>query len=397
MTRPVRLGAIPVALATLVLVRMVVSQASNTIDFGFYPEGAQSCLYQAAGESHCEASTVPLTNSCLCRNGGDFIKRTARCLGRESPDDLESVYDIMRVACSDSNTPIGLTKAQFLQEAESAKSSTSLPTATETRTVTATGIVTATPNITATPTGNIPGSTTTTIGNNDEDDSGLSKTELAGIIAGGAVAAIAILGGLGFFFMRKRRKRYSEESHPMLPQGQHGGAGAGGGGGGGTATNSMVLQAHPYSSPLQPQMAAAADWQPRPWGTPSPDLRQSVVSNPGLSWESPGHLSYASSVQPYDSQYGAYGLSGLSITPPSAGLPMSTSIPPASVPAPAPSPSPAPVPVPVSISSPPPPISELEATERHPLGTTQAPAEMSGSEPRTQQWQGPSGFSWSKP
>lgn len=234
---------LPVLSAVVVALALVsASRAADSIDFGFYPKGAQQCMYEAADASHCESSSVPLTNSCLCRNGGDFITNTAACLGRSSRNDLRTVYQTMRDACDDSETHITVTEDEFMNAANAISTSTASPEAAS-------------------------------AGEDEEKSSGLSTAAMAGIIVG-SVAALAVLGALAFFLFRRRRK-LGEESHPMLPQ----------------------QSGHMSLVPTTPEMSGyfgnptnAAGWQTKDWGhAPNPaDVRKS-----GFNWESPAHLSYA--------------------------------------------------------------------------------------------------------
>ncbi|KAL2153478.1 hypothetical protein VTH82DRAFT_4633 [Thermothelomyces myriococcoides] len=249
---------------------------SSVVDFGFYPEGAQDCLYSAAESSQCESKTVEATNSCFCRNGGNFIIDAAACIGRSSRDDLRATYSTMREACDNSDTPISITEDEFMEAAEDSSSTTTQTSSTETSSATST--TTSTSAITSTST--TPTSTSLPDdeddGDDDDDDSGLSTGALAGIIVG-AVAGLGLLGALAFFLLR-RRKKTGEESHPMLPQQPH---------------HSMAFSASDastayYGSP-PPDSGA---WPKKDWGAAtSPDPRNSALGS-GLNWESPSHLSY---------------------------------------------------------------------------------------------------------
>ena len=216
-------------------------------------------MNQAAQTSRCESETVEATNSCLCRNGGDFVTLAAECIGRESRGDLKETYDIMKEACDISKTPITITEDEFMDAANPATTSSSASS-------------TATPSNTDSNTA-APATTTPADDGNDKQggSTGLTTGALAGIIAGGVVGLILV--GILAFFLFRRRKSSGEESYPMLPQ----------------------QQAHLSSAY---------------YGSPPPDKAGWPVSadarSSGFNWESPAHLSYAGG----QDQPGAYPLTG---------------------------------------------------------------------------------------
>ncbi|KAG7287600.1 hypothetical protein NEMBOFW57_007112 [Staphylotrichum longicolle] len=322
-----RIGVLPATLVALVLVSAAAAQAADTVDFSFYPAGARDCLYKASDSSKCKSDTVPATNSCLCRNGGNFITTAAACIGKASQGDLKTVYRTMRDACDTSNTPITVTEDDFMEAANGGTTSTSSTrSATSTRTssrtsatsasatttttgttasTTASGTTSDTTSGTATATTTAPPATSTAADEQGgQASSGLSTAAMAGIIVG-AIGGVALLGGFAYFFFRRRRSN-GEESHPMLPQ---------------HARSSAVPLGREstayYGSPPD-----TGTWQKKDWG-PSPDLRSSV-----FNWESPSHLAYSN---------GALA------------------------------------------ASPPMPIQELDGTQRFPTGSSAAPAEMGGT------------------
>ncbi|AEO55028.1 hypothetical protein MYCTH_2298376 [Thermothelomyces thermophilus ATCC 42464] len=255
------LRAFPAALIALTLASAVRAQADGVVDFGFYPEGAQDCLYSAADSSRCESKTVEATNACFCRNGGDFITTAAACIGRSSRDDLRTTYRTMREACGNSETPITITEDEFMEAADDSGPTTTQSSSTATSSTTSTATTTST-------------STPPPDDKEDEGSSGLSTAALAGIIVG-AIPALGLLGALAFIVLR-RRKKMGEELHPMLPQQAH---------------HSMAFSASDattayYSSPPPDSEA----WPKKDWGA-SPDPRSSVRAS-GFNWESPSHLAY---------------------------------------------------------------------------------------------------------
>jgi LPXTG-motif cell wall-anchored protein len=237
----------------LVLVSTARAQAQGSVDFDFYPDDAEDCLYKAAESSKCESGGVPATNACLCRNGGDFIITAAECLGRSSKSNLKDVYRIMRGACDNSKTPISVTEDEWNEAAKGDSETTTTSTTTS-----STGTATTTPPPTP------PGAST-----------GLSTGALAGVIAG-AIGGCAVLGAVAFLLFR-RRKRLGEESHPMLPQQSY------------AQHHVSMVPSGRESTAYYGSPPTTAGWPKKDWGG-SPDPRQ---SGGAFNWESPAHLSYA--------------------------------------------------------------------------------------------------------
>ncbi|KFH46109.1 hypothetical protein ACRE_030420 [Hapsidospora chrysogenum ATCC 11550] len=159
-------------------------------DFGFYPEGAQSCLDKASEGANCEGDTTNALNKCLCSNTNDFITNAAECIGRDSPRDVDATYAIMRGACDDSATPMALSKDEFRKASEGSTSSKD-----------------------GSDSDNSDGS------DNSDDSEGdrLSTGTTIGIAVGCSLVGAGIVAGIGWFLFRRYRKRV-EESRPMLPQ-----------------------------------------------------------------------------------------------------------------------------------------------------------------------------------
>lgn len=111
----------------------------------------------------------------------------------------------MSLHCSESNTPLSISKAEFMAYQTSVSTTTSSATSTSTATSASTG---AQQTVTTTAT-SIPSS---------DDDDGLSSAAKIGIIAGSAAAGVALLAAAVFFFIRHRRrqKHQYDEVHPML-------------------------------------------------------------------------------------------------------------------------------------------------------------------------------------
>ncbi|KAM7183030.1 hypothetical protein V8F20_012763 [Naviculisporaceae sp. PSN 640] len=225
-----RLAVLPPALLALVFASVA---RAGTINFDFYPKDAQECLYKAADDSNCDSGTVETTNQCLCSNGGNFVTKTAECLGQNDKKDLSEVYLRIKELCAaDSHTPLTVLEEQYLASAGvSEKTLTSVvPTPTKSPSSTSDAGAFATSTQEA---GNGTGGKETDNttpgdqGNNGKDNStedrtksggsGMSTGAKSGIIAGAVVGGLAVLGALGFFIYRYRRRRDGEESHPMLP------------------------------------------------------------------------------------------------------------------------------------------------------------------------------------
>ncbi|KAK4153495.1 hypothetical protein C8A00DRAFT_15295 [Chaetomidium leptoderma] len=269
-------GILPAALLALMLVS--ASLADDTVDFKLYPEGSQDCLYKAADSSKCKSGTVTATNSCLCRNGGNFITAAAACIGRSSRSNLTKVYGIMKDACDFSETPITVSQGDFMEAADGTTSTTLKASSTGPRTSSSTSAPSRTSaTTTATTTDTMTSATTSSTSTGTPapttpPEEGESATISTGAIAGiivGAIGGLALLGGLGYFLFRRRRK-LGEESHPMLPQQAHLSA----------APSGHDSTAY-YSSP-----PSTAGWPKKDWGA-SGDPRYS-----GFNWESPAHLAY---------------------------------------------------------------------------------------------------------
>lgn len=186
---------------------LLLAPASNAVfknDFSAYPEASQECLYASADSSGCDGDTVKAMNDCLCGNGGDFATKTASCLAASDPSDLETVYDTMDSACSNSGTPLAVSRAEFLSaKPDGSPSGTASPSSTESGSPTAT---------------HKPDPTDASDGDGNGGE-GLSSKAKTGIVAGSVVAGVALLSALVFFFIRRRGRIRTprDESHPMLP------------------------------------------------------------------------------------------------------------------------------------------------------------------------------------
>ncbi|KAL2132623.1 hypothetical protein VTI74DRAFT_3587 [Chaetomium olivicolor] len=319
-----RIRVLPTALLALLLVSLPPAAVANDeVNFNFYPTGAQNCLYAAAEASKCKSQTMGETNSCFCRNGGNFVTNAAKCIGKSSRSDLQKVYSVMRDACSVSKTPLSVTEDEFMDAANggttttSARPSTTGATDSKTSATDSTTINTATATTTTTtPAGTSPA------GDNKDEKKGMSTGAVAGIAVGVSIAGVAFLAALAWFLVR-RRKRVGEESHPMLPQQSHLGVTPG------PVHDSMRFSTAYYGAsppdtggwPSNKEWVASPD--PSVAGANYPFSNRSSM----FTWESPAHLGMIA---------------------PSPPLPQM-------------------------------PIQELDGAQHFPTGTAQAPAEMGGT------------------
>ncbi|KAF9762203.1 hypothetical protein IL306_003496 [Fusarium sp. DS 682] len=228
------------------LLLLTPSLALNN-NFDFYPKGAQKCLNQAADDASCTGADSKELNYCLCGLGNynnDFILGSAACIGKQSSGDVDETYDTMNKACSNSQTPMKVSKQEF-QEAAKNGGTTSTEAATST-TATATATDSATDS--ASTTKDTAAATTSAA---SDDDTGLSTGATAGVAVGAAVGGAAVVGLFVWFWMQ-RRKKNAEESHPMLP-------------------NYENRDGSPYQ-PTEPKPAWSAAGSPQQgFGTPDPN------------------------------------------------------------------------------------------------------------------------------
>ncbi|KAF4965994.1 hypothetical protein FSARC_6270 [Fusarium sarcochroum] len=189
--------------------------------FAFYPKGAQSCLNKSAKDAGCTGSDVQELNQCLCGlqdDNQDFIFRSAKCIGRSSPDDLDKTYDTMATACDNSGTPITVTKKQFQAAAKNERTSTTLTTGTSTTSSSTTAASSTSTSDEHTTTG-VPASATSNSISDDNHNitkSGLSTGAFAGIVVAACVGGIALIGTI-IHCVIKQRRGTGTEPHPTLP------------------------------------------------------------------------------------------------------------------------------------------------------------------------------------
>jgi len=281
-TRPRHSFPVPSPILLLLLLLTPAAHAVFKNDFSSYPEASQECLYAAADASGCDGDTVSAMNSCLCGNGGNFVMRTASCLASSDSSDIETVYDTMDTACSDSGTPLTVSRAKFLsaKPGSTASETTTGPTstATGTKSGTPTGTATGTDHPGPTHSGNGAGGDGDGEDKDKDKDGGLSSGAMKGIIAGSVIVGLALLSALAFFFIRYRRRNRTarEESHPMLP-GKFGGQGGFGGSDVSGDPSEYQKQGDKW------QTTQGSSWESpyeHPWGSPAAGQQQVWAHSP---------------------------------------------------------------------------------------------------------------------
>lgn len=225
-----RLDTLPSTIILYVLLLTSPTRAAVDVDFSAYPAPAQSCLTQAVETSGCSSeSTVSEMNDCLCGNSGDFVLDSARCLGRlGSAETLSTVYDTMSQSCSETKTPLTVSKAEWLAEGKEDEAVTSTITTTI-----GTMVLTFSTTITPTPTTTSAYTTSTSTarahsdedddGDSDEDDEELSLSAKIGVITSsiaGAMTLACIACMIIFFTKRKKDKQLLAEARAAAARAQ---------------------------------------------------------------------------------------------------------------------------------------------------------------------------------
>jgi hypothetical protein len=85
--------------------------------FDVYPQNSQDCLSESYKASGCAASTRKELNQCLCGNGGNFVIRSARCLGKKDNENIDYVFSKMSEMCAESGTPLAVEEKIFVAAA----------------------------------------------------------------------------------------------------------------------------------------------------------------------------------------------------------------------------------------------------------------------------------------
>lgn len=199
---------------------------------------------------------------------------------------MESTWEALSTHCSDSNTPLSMSKKDWLALQSSVSTSTkssktTSSTATKSTMTTTSAGLTTTATITTTP-------TATSSPAPDENDTGLSGGARIAVIAGSAVGGAAVLAAAVFFFCRYRKRRNGaayEEVHAMGAQSPYGrGSKAP------APFGSPDLGGHSsYQSTTVSDLGTASDprrsWHPSPDGQSipwSPSAFEAVKQNPGF-------------------------------------------------------------------------------------------------------------------
>ncbi|KAI2630968.1 hypothetical protein GGR54DRAFT_178898 [Hypoxylon sp. NC1633] len=237
-----RAPALPASLLFSILLllqaRAATAAASKEIvnDFSAYPQGSQQCLTDAANQSQCTGDTGQEMNECLCSNQGNFVYNTAQCVARQSPADLETVYDTMQNNCAGTGVTIAVSKDAFMSQARAATATTSSTTAT------------ATTSSTSSTTGTTSGTTTTqsasATATSTTANTGIPTATKIGLGVGIVFGALA-LGLLAWFvwaYSRRRhqRARSGSQSSTLSPSQSQSQFGPGG--------HDVELSPNPYNS-----------------------------------------------------------------------------------------------------------------------------------------------------
>ncbi|KAI1849472.1 hypothetical protein JX266_004967 [Neoarthrinium moseri] len=200
-------------------------------DFSAYPSGSQACLTTSADASGCTGDTGQQLNSCLCKNGGNFIYATAECVAKSSASDLKTVYAMLQSNCAGTGITIAVSEEAFLAQAAAATSTT---TSTTMRTTT-TAAPTTTTGTTGTSTTDFrteAATTTTTMTTTTSSSSAAGPTSTGtadplstgakiGIGAGIGLgsAAVVLAGVFIWVYHRRRRQGGDPKDHPYMMAG----------------------------------------------------------------------------------------------------------------------------------------------------------------------------------
>jgi hypothetical protein len=227
-------------------------------------------MYKASNSSKCSETSVAETNKCLCSNGGNFVTNTAKCLGTAKnvkSSDIQTVYNTMKQACADSKTPLSVSEKAFLDAAN--QSTTTSKTTTRASTTTSTSSTSTSTGTTTESTPNPTGSKDPQNSQPEQENTGLSSGAKIGIIAGGAIAGIAVLAAVAILLLRRKRRKDGEESHPMLSQNHNY-----------PTPGETVVVGHMHDMGRHSGAAWSDDAKWRPAGSPDP-------RNSTFNWETP--------------------------------------------------------------------------------------------------------------
>ncbi|KAI1346574.1 hypothetical protein F5Y01DRAFT_19287 [Xylaria sp. FL0043] len=233
--------------APLLLVLLLQTGSSSSAvgnDFSAYPVGSQSCLYTSADDAGCvSGSTGADLNNCLCKNKNNFIYNTAGCVARESPSDLDAVYETLSSNCAGTGVTLSVSEKAFLAAAAAATQTTSTPSPTSSSTTTST----------------TPGPT-----NSSSAGNGLSTGTRIGIGLGVGFGVIAAALAAWFIWAYQRRRRSAQS----VQSGEVSGSGAGPSShDGASAFVTMNESYHEYAQDNTQQ--GAAELAPVAWKPPA--------------------------------------------------------------------------------------------------------------------------------
>ncbi|KAI0460693.1 hypothetical protein F5B21DRAFT_18423 [Xylaria acuta] len=282
---------LPTSLVFVLLLQTGYSLAVDN-DFSAYPEGSQSCLYDSADEAGCSsADSGAELNQCLCKNRNNFVYNTASCVAKNSPSDVDAVYETLSSNCAGTGVTLSVPKPAFLAAAAAATQTTSIPTSTPTNT-----------DSSASPTPTNPDQTSS--------DNGLSTGTKIGIGLGVGFGVIAVALAAWFIWAYQRKRRSAQSIHSNEISGGGAGSAYGGAGGFGIANEPRHEYAHDNTQQAPAELAPVA-WKPHagyaaPGYTAGEDKKDGTAGMPLLAElgnesrqtavelpASPGYLGYS--------------------------------------------------------------------------------------------------------
>ncbi|GAP91111.1 putative c2h2 type zinc finger containing protein [Rosellinia necatrix] len=275
-------------------------------DFTSYPEGSWNCLYDSADSVGCNsASSGAELNQCLCPDR-DFLYGAAKCIGRESPSDLNSVYRLLESRCAETGgivLPVSI--QDFLAAGSQTTSTLSQTTSTSTSTE-PTSPPTSTESTGSPAAADPTSSPTATATDQPSTGSGLSTGAKIGVGVGIAFGAIAAALAAWFIWSYRKRQQPAQPVHGREISGgepgtPYGGAGAPGMANGpqggyvhdGTRQGALELSSSTFTTPAYEDGQYKKDTVA---GVPllaelrGPEVRQDATELPAT----PGYLGYHS-------------------------------------------------------------------------------------------------------
>ncbi|KAH7180092.1 uncharacterized protein B0J16DRAFT_375017 [Fusarium flagelliforme] len=161
-----------------------VAGANDNEDNPYYTDAIEGCIAENLGT--CQRQHEDWVWPCYCgqlQSEWSFLPSFAKCVGRDSPKDINSTYAGLSYDCSDASLTLNITRAEFER------------ISMEGRNTGATEVETA---------------------------STLSTGTIAGIAVGAIVGGGAMIGALAWFLLKRRKKNGDqlESNPPSSPQQQ---------------------------------------------------------------------------------------------------------------------------------------------------------------------------------